>query len=156
MPTVTDRVEKKIWLRAPRSRVWRALTNASEFGEWFGVRLEGEFVPLHAITGKIIDPPGYENVMWKIIVDELVPERLFSFFWHPYAIDPSVDYSDEIPTKVTFELAEVDSGTLLTLVESGFDKVPASRRVKAFEMNDHGWGIQITRIEKYVGSASGI
>lgn len=155
MTSATDRIENKILLRAPLWRVWRALTNSAEFGEWFGVKFEHEFVPLHPISGKITNPPGYEHLAWKIIVDEVVPERLFSFFWHPYAIDPNVDYSDETPTKVSFELAEADSGTWLTLVESGFDKVPAARRAKAFEMNEMGWGIQIERIEKYVGSASG-
>jgi uncharacterized protein YndB with AHSA1/START domain len=155
MASTTDRIEKKIWLRARRSRVWRALTHSAEFGEWFGVRFEGEFVALQPISGTITNPPGYEHLAWKIVVDEVVPERLFSFFWHPYAIDPNVDYSDETPTKVAFELAEGDSGTWLTLVESGFDKVPAARRAKAFEMNDMGWGIQMKRIETYVGSASG-
>jgi uncharacterized protein YndB with AHSA1/START domain len=156
MASTTDRIEKKILLRAPQWRVWSALTNSAEFGEWFGVKFDSEFVPLHPISGTITNPPGYEHLAWKIIVDEIVPERLFSFFWHPYAVDPNVDYSDETPTKVTFELREAaDSGTWLTLVESGFDKVPVARRAKAFEMNDNGWDIQMKRIETYVGSASG-
>ena len=151
MTNTTDRIEKKILLRAPQSRVWRALTNSAEFGEWFGVKFESEFVPLHAISGTITNPKGYEHVTWKIIVDEIVPEKLFSFFWHPYAVDPNVDYSDETPTKVTFELREApDSGTWLTLVESGFDKVSAARRAKAFEMNDRGWAEQLKNIERHV------
>ena len=152
--STSDCIEKEIWLDAPRSRVWRALTTAAEFGAWFGVELEGEFAPGQAIQGKVTHPE-YRHVTWKIVVDRIEPERLFSWHWYPFAIDASADYSGETPTLVVFELEDVDGGTRLTLVESGFDRVPAARRAKAFEMNDMGWGLQMKAIEKHVGTASG-
>jgi uncharacterized protein YndB with AHSA1/START domain len=150
--TIPDRIEKSIVLRAPRSRVWRALTNHEEFGAWFGVKMETPFVPGAPARGQITTM-GYEHVTWNAVIDRIVPETLFSFRWRPFAIDPAVDYSDEPMTLVTFELADVEGGTLLTVVESGFDGVPLARRAKAFEMNDRGWGIQMTNIERHVASA---
>jgi len=144
-----DRIEKKIVLRAPRSRVWRALTNADEFGTWFGVKMTGTFTPGASIIGQITEP-GYEHLTMEIMIEQVEPEQLFSYRWHPYAIDPDVDYSGEPTTLVEFRLAEVAGGTELTVVESGFDQIPAARRAEAFRMNDEGWTEQIRRIERYV------
>jgi uncharacterized protein YndB with AHSA1/START domain len=146
----TDRIEKKILLRAPRSRVWRALTDASEFGTWFRVKLEGAFVPGERTKGNIAIPQ-YEHVTMELAVEKMVPETLFSFRWHPYAIDTKVDYSAEAMTLVEFRLIEEAADrTLLTIVESGFDRIPKERRAEAYRMNDGGWGQQIKNIEQHV------
>jgi len=150
---MSDRIEKSIELKAPVSRVWRALTDHREFGAWFRVRLEGPFVPGQVSRGQITYP-GYEHLRWEAAVQKLEPERLFSFTWHPYAVDPSQDYSDEPPTLVEFTLEETPGGTLLRVVESGFDKLPGNRRLEAFRMNDSGWSQQIQNIERHVGQAS--
>jgi uncharacterized protein YndB with AHSA1/START domain len=147
----TDRIEKSVVLRAPRSRVWRAITNAGEFGSWFGARLEGGFAPGAQVKGRITIP-GYEHVIMDITVERVEPERLFSYRWHPYAMEPGVDYSDEPTTLVEFRLEEVTGGTRLTVTESGFDRIPAARRAEAFRMNDQGWAGQLKNIERYVGS----
>ncbi|GAC1517430.1 MAG: SRPBCC family protein [Gemmatimonadaceae bacterium] len=147
--TITDRIEKQVRLESPRSRVWRALTDAREFGTWFGVALQGAFMAGKPIRGQITTP-GYEHVPFEAIVDRIEPERFFSFRWRPYAIDPAVDYSAEPRTLVEFTLEDADGGTLLTVVESGFDGIPASRRVKAFEMNARGWAAQCVRIQNYL------
>lgn len=150
MNTSTDRIERKILLSAPRSRVWRALSNAEEFGSWFGVAFKGKtFVPGQHVQGQITYP-GYEHVVFDILIERMEPERLLSWRWHPYAVDPKVDYSHETPTLVVFELKDADGGTLLSVVESGFDKVPAARRAEAFRMNSGGWDAQMTNIEKHV------
>lgn len=146
---MTDRIEKQIELKAPISRVWRALTDYREFGEWFQVKLDGPFEPGQAMTGHITYP-GYEHIKWKAVVQKMEKEKLFSFTWHPYAIDPDVDYSGETPTLVEFRLEETATGTRLLLVESGFDKVPAHRRDEAFRMNDGGWTEQMKNIEAHV------
>jgi len=148
---MTDRIEKQITLKAPVSRVWRALTNHEEFGEWFRVKLDQPFAPGQPSTGHITHP-GYEHVRWTATVKEIVPESLFSFTWHPYGIDQNVDYSKEEPTLVEFRLKAVDGGTLLTLTESGFDKVPEHRRAEAFRMNDGGWTQQMQNIADYVAA----
>jgi uncharacterized protein YndB with AHSA1/START domain len=148
-PTVTDRIEKKTFLRAPQSRVWRALTDHEEFGKWFGVRLERAFAPGAVIHGRITHEK-YAHVKWEMTIEALEPQRLFSFRWHPYAIDEGVDYASEPTTLVSFELEEAPGGTSLKLVESGFDKIPLERRAKAFEMNDGGWTQQMANIEKHV------
>ncbi|WP_031373249.1 SRPBCC family protein [Lysobacter antibioticus] len=151
MNASTDRIEKQILLKAPRSRVWRALADAESFGEWFGVRLKGQrFVPGQTTQG-YITYPGYEHLLMQVEVQRVEPERLLSFHWHPYAVDAEVDYSQEAPTLVEFTLEEVDGGTLLRVVESGFDRVPASRRDEAFRMNSGGWDEQMKNIERYVG-----
>lgn len=151
MNASTDRIEKQILLKAPRSRVWQALADAESFGEWFGVRFEGQrFVPGQTTQGRITYP-GYEHLLMQVDVQRVEPERLLSFHWHPYAVDPEVDYSQEAPTLVEFTLEEVDGGTLLRVVESGFDRVPASRRDEAFRMNSGGWEEQMKNIERYVG-----
>jgi uncharacterized protein YndB with AHSA1/START domain len=147
--TNTDRIEKKVILRAPRSRVWRAITVAEEFGAWFGVKLDGVFAEGATVRGKITYP-GYEHLTMEMLVERLEPERYFAYRWHPYAIDPGVDYSPEPTTLVEFRLDEEDSGTVLTIVESGFDRIPIARRAEAFRMNDGGWNQQMTNIERYV------
>src|SRR5580704_4417704 len=148
-----NRIEKRIELKAPLSRVWRALTDYREFGEWFGVKIEGPFLPGQPAQGQITYP-GYEHVRWQVVIQKMEPERLFSFTWHPYAIDPKADYSGETPTLVEFRLEKTSTGTLLLLTESGFDKIPIHRRLDAFRMNDGGWAQQLKNIEKHVAQAS--
>jgi uncharacterized protein YndB with AHSA1/START domain len=147
---MTDRIEKSIELKAPVSRVWRALTDHEEFGTWFRVRLDGPFVPGQVSTGQITYP-GFEHVKWEAVVQKMEPERTFSFTWHPYAVDPKEDYSKEPPTLVEFTLEKTRTGTLLRVVESGFDKLPARRRNEAFRMNEGGWSAQIKNIAEHVG-----
>jgi len=145
----TDRIDKQIELKAPVSRVWRALTDHREFGEWFRVNLYGPFVPGKNTRGNITYP-GYEHLIMDVVVQKMEPERLFSFTWHPYAVDPKMDYSKEPPTLVEFRLEKMPAGTLLRVSESGFDALPAHRRDEAFRMNSNGWGIQMQNIETYV------
>jgi uncharacterized protein YndB with AHSA1/START domain len=145
----TDRIEKRVVLRAPRTRVWRALTNATEFGTWFRVNLEGAFVAGQPIRGKMAIP-GFEHATIELLVERIDPERYFSYRWHPYAIDPAVDYSAEPTTLVEFHLEDAEGGTALTIVESGFDRIPLARRAEAFRMNDNGWAGQIKHLAKYV------
>ena len=147
----TDRIEKNIVLQAPRARVWRAIASAEEFGAWFGVQLVGGFAPGARLTGRITTP-GYEHLTMEIAVERVDPERLISYRWHPYAIEPGVDYSDEPATLVEFHLAEVPGGTQLTVVESGFDHLPLARRAEALRMNDQGWAEQMKNIERYVAA----
>jgi uncharacterized protein YndB with AHSA1/START domain len=147
---MSDRIEKIIELKAPVARVWRALTDHHEFGCWFRVRLEGPFVPGEVSRGQITYP-GYEHLRWEAVVQKMEPERLFSFTWHPYAIDPEENYSGEPPTLVEFTLEKTASGTLLRVVESGFDKLPRERRDEAFRMNDSGWSVQLENIAHHVG-----
>jgi uncharacterized protein YndB with AHSA1/START domain len=153
-PTSTDRIEKKIVLRAPRAKVWRALADAPQFGAWFGVDLRGaSFTPGARVRGKITIP-GYEHVTWDAVIERMEPERLLSWRWHPYAVDPKVDYSKEPMTLVVFELQDAPEGTLLTVVESGFDQIRLARRDEAWRMNDRGWASQMKNIERHVGSTS--
>jgi uncharacterized protein YndB with AHSA1/START domain len=147
----TDRIEKSVVLRAPRSRVWRALASPDEFGAWFGAKLQGRFTPGARVEGPITYP-GYEHLTMEITVERVEPERLFSFRWHPDAVDPVVDYSSEPTTLVEFRLEEVEDGTRLTVVESGFDRIPLARREKAFRDNDSGWAEQMKNIERHVSS----
>lgn len=146
---MSDRIEKWIELPAPVARVWRALTDHREFGEWFGVRLDGPFVAGQAARGHILYP-GYENVPLEFVVQEMVPERAFAFTWHPYAIDPAVDYSHEKPTRVDFRLHEDIAGTQLSVVESGFKEIPLARRAEARRMNDAGWNMQLENLAAYL------
>ncbi len=146
---MNDRIEKRIELRAPVSRVWRALTDYREFGEWFRVKLDGPFVPGQVSRGRITYP-GYEHVKWEVTVQKLENERLFSFTWHPYAVDPDMDYTKEPTTLVEFKLEPAGSGTLLTITESGFSRIPDGRRMEAFRMNDGGWTTQMKNIESHV------
>lgn len=147
-----DRIEKSITLHAPVARVWQALTDHTQFGDWFKVKLDGPFVPGETARGRVTHP-GYEHVEWKAVVKEMQPERLFSFTWHPYAIEPGKDYGMEPPTLVEFRLTPVDGGTLLELSESGFDAIPAHRRAEAFRMNEQGWAQQMRNVESYVGQS---
>ena len=149
---MNDRIEKTIELDAPVSRVWKALTDHREFGTWFRVRLDGPFVPGQVSRGRITYP-GYEHVQWEAVVQEMEPERLFSFTWHPHAVDPK-DYSGEPPTLVEFTLEKTACGTLLRMVESGFDKIPANRRDEAFRMNEGGWAEQMRNIAAHVGQSA--
>ena len=146
----TDRIERKILLKAPRSRVWRALSNAEEFGNWFGVALKGKtFAAGKRVQGQITYP-GYEHVVFDVVIERMEPERLISWRWHPAAVEPSIDYSKEPTTLVEFELKDVEGGTLLSVVESGFDSIPPSRRLEAFRMNSGGWDEQMKNIKKHV------
>lgn len=148
--TNTDRIEKKIVLRAPRARVWRAITDSREFGTWFRAVLDGPFVAGERVSGRITYP-GYEHLRMDVLVEKIEPERLFSLRWHPSAIEPDVDYSNEPTTLVEFRLEEVAEGTLLTIVESGFDALPAQRRAEAYRGNEEGWTEQLRNIEAHVG-----
>jgi uncharacterized protein YndB with AHSA1/START domain len=147
--TSTDRIVRTITLNASRPRVWRAIADAEQFGAWFGVTLDGPFVAGVTAKGHITSP-GYEHLAMELQIETIEPERYFSYRWHPYAIEPAVDYSLEPTTLVEFTLEEADGRTILTIVESGFDRLPLARRVKAFQMNDGGWAEQITNIERYV------
>jgi uncharacterized protein YndB with AHSA1/START domain len=149
-----DRIEKQIELKAPVSRVWRALTDYREFGEWFLVKLDGPFQAGQISRGNVLYP-GYEHVKWEAVIQKIEPERLFSFTWHPYAVDAAVDYSKEEPTLVEFHLEEIPGGTLLRLTESGFEKIPSERRLEAFRRNDGGWTQQMKNIERYVPATVG-
>ena len=155
-----DRIEKQIVLHAPVARVWHAISDAREFGAWFGVAFDGPFVAGHRITGRIapttVDPEvarlqeAHAGKPFDITVDQIKRPRLFSFRWHPYAIEPGVDYSSEPTTLVTFELTAVGDGTRLVITESGFDRIPLARRAEAFTANDGGWAHQARLIELYV------
>jgi uncharacterized protein YndB with AHSA1/START domain len=146
---MSNTIEKRIELNAPVSKVWRALTDYREFGEWFRVKLHSPFVPGEISTGHITYP-GYEHLKWEAVVQMMEPERLFSFTWHPYAVDPNLDYSNEPATLVEFRLEPKDKGTVLYLTESGFDALPKDRRFEAFRMNQDGWTEQITNIENHL------
>jgi uncharacterized protein YndB with AHSA1/START domain len=150
---MNNRIEKRIELKAPISRVWRALTDYREFGEWFQVKLDGPFIPGQVSRGHI-SYPGYEHLKWEAVVQKMEPERLFSFTWHPYAVDSDVDYSSETPTLVEFCLEQTANGTLLVVTESGFDEIPSHRRQDAFRMNEGGWSEQMKNIEAYVARTS--
>jgi uncharacterized protein YndB with AHSA1/START domain len=142
-------IEKQIEIAAPVSRVWRALTDYRQFGEWFLVKMDGPFVAGKPIGGQITHP-GYEHVRMEIVVKAIEPETLFSYTWHPYSVDPKVDYTKEASTLVEFRLLPTAAGTLLTVTESGFEKIPSERRAEAFLRNDGGWKQQMKNIEAYV------
>jgi uncharacterized protein YndB with AHSA1/START domain len=153
MNTATDRIERKILLKAPLARVWRALSDATEFGDWFGVDFKGKaFVAGKPLKGQITYP-GYEHIVMEVFVERVVPQRLLSWRWHPAAIDPAVDYSQEPTTLVVFELEEGEGGTWLSVVESGLDKIPAARGAAVFRMNSSGWDEQMKNIEKHVAAS---
>jgi len=162
--TVPDRIEKQVILQAPLSRVWQAISDSRQFGSWFGVTFDSPFKAGARIAGRIspttVDPQvaamqkPYEGHAFEITIDRIEPERLFSFRWHPAAVDPNVDYSGEPTTLVEFHLEPVSGGVQLTVVESGFDKVPPARRADAFKMNEGGWTAQMMLIQKYLAQAS--
>jgi uncharacterized protein YndB with AHSA1/START domain len=148
----TDRIEKKVTLRAPRSRVWRAITSADEFGTWFRVKLDGEFIEGASTHGKITYP-GYEGLAFAAHVERIEPERYFAYRWHPAAVEPKTDYSAEPTTLVEFILEDAGKdNTQLTIVESGFDKIPPGRRDEAFRSNQEGWAEQARNIERHVSA----
>jgi uncharacterized protein YndB with AHSA1/START domain len=153
MNTSTDRIERKVLIKATRARVWRAVADAAEFGSWFGVDFRGQtFVAGKSVQGKITYP-GYEHLTMEVLIDQVVPERLLSWRWHPAAIDPAVDYSHEPTTLVVFELQEVDGGVMLSVVESGLDKIPLERRATVLRMNSSGWDAQMENVKKHVAKA---
>ena len=159
-----DRIEKKILLRAPRDRVWRALADSQQFGHWFGVKFDAPFAPGALMRGVLVatavDPEvakaqqPYKGMPFEITIDRIEPERLFSFRWHPFAIEREVDYSAEPTTLIVFALEDVSDGVMLTVTESGFDRIPLARRAKAFTANEQGWAIMMTVIEKYLAQAA--
>lgn len=148
-PATTDRIEKHVVLRTPRTRVWRAISDAEQFGKWFRVQMEGPFVEGQPARGKLTYP-GYEHLTLEMQIERIEPEYYFAFRWHPHAVDPKIDYSQEPTTLVEFRLEDTKDGTRLTIIESGFDRVPLSRRAEAFRMNDGGWAEQLVNIERYV------
>jgi uncharacterized protein YndB with AHSA1/START domain len=150
----TDTIERSIVIQAPRERIWRALTDAREFGQWFGVNLAGATIgPGQHVRGPLTIA-GYEHVMFDARFDRVEPQDLVSYRWHPYAMDPAVDYSSETPTLVTLTLHDAgNNATVLKVVESGFDKVPPHRRVEALRMNTRGWEAQLQSVKRYVGAA---
>jgi uncharacterized protein YndB with AHSA1/START domain len=145
----SDRIQKKIVLSATPARVWRALSDSAEFGEWFRLKLEGPFREGATVRGRLTYPK-YEHLTIELQVEKLETERYFAYRWHPYALDTNVDYSDEPTTLVEFQIEPATGGTLLTITESGFDRIPAARRAEAFRMNEGGWSEQIKNIEKHV------
>ncbi|MFL5482229.1 MAG: SRPBCC family protein [Gemmatimonadaceae bacterium] len=147
--TSTDRIEKKVVLRAPIGKVWHAIADSKQFGEWFRVKLAEPFAAGKKVMGKLTIP-NYEHLQFEMEVERIEPQNYFSYRWHPYAIDPKTDYSKEPTTLVEFSLQEVKEGTALTITESGFDRLPASRRAEAFRMNDNGWAGQAKQIAAYV------
>ena len=160
---ITDRIEKKVLLRAPRKRVWRALSDSAEFGRWFGVKFNSPFTPGASIRGLIVPTTvnaevakaqkKYEGMPFDITIEQMEPERLFSFRWHPYAIEPGVDYSAEPTTLIVFTLEEVADGVMLTVTESGFDAIPLARRAKAFAANEQGWSMVVKLLEEHLVQA---
>ena len=152
---MNDRIEKHVLLKAPLARVWRALTDHEVFGAWFQVKLDGPFEPGKETVGHVTYP-GYEGLPWRATVRQMEHERLFSLSWHPYAVDPQVDYSGEPQTLIEFRLEPHEDGTLLHLTESGFDRIPAHRRDEALRMNERGWTEQMENIRRHVeGAAAG-
>ncbi len=160
----TDRIEKKILLRAPRKRVWHALSDSKEFGNWFGMKIDGQFSPGTKVRGVIVPTKinaevaaaqkEHEGKSFEITIEQMEPERVFSFRWHPFAIERGVDYSAEPTTLVAFILEKVADGVMLTVTESGFDRLPAERRSKAFTANEQGWSMMVKLFEEYLAPAA--
>jgi uncharacterized protein YndB with AHSA1/START domain len=160
----TDRIEKRILLHAPRKRIWRALSDSMEFGTWFGMKFDGPFVPGAVMRGVIVGTKvnaevakaqkEYEGMSGEITIERIEPERLFSFRWHPFAVERGVDYSAEPTTLIVFTLEETPDGVLLTVTESGFDQIPLERRSKAFAANEQGWPMVLKLIEEYLAQTS--
>jgi uncharacterized protein YndB with AHSA1/START domain len=163
MNSVTDRIEKKVHLKAPQTRVWQAISDSKRFGAWFGVTFDAPFAPgarmVGTLTGTTVDPEtaermkAYSGKRFEFKIERIEPQHHFSYRWHPFALDESVDYSAEPMTLVAFDLEEAADGTLLTIVETGFDAIPLARRADAFEANDEGWSAQAILIEKYLALA---
>ena len=155
-----DRIEKSTVLAAPIERVWRAVSDAREFGSWFGVAFDGPFREGARLTGSIVPTTvdaevaamqkPHEGKRFEFVVERIEPMRRIVFRWHPFAIDPAVDYSSEPATRIEIVLEETAGGTRLTLTESGFDRIPIERRAKAFEANDGGWAMQMKLVAKWL------
>jgi uncharacterized protein YndB with AHSA1/START domain len=153
MTQSTDRIERKILLKAPRARVWRALSNAEEFGGWFGVKLKGQsFAPGQRTRGQVMHP-GYEHLTFEVLIERMEPERMLSWRWHPGALQEDADFAAAPTTVVTFKLEDAEGGTLVSVVESGFDSLPPHRRMDAFRENTEGWDAQMKAIEKHVATS---
>jgi uncharacterized protein YndB with AHSA1/START domain len=152
MSSSTDRIERTILLKAPRARVWRALSNAEEFGGWFGVDFKGQSFAAGRLVRGQVTYPGYEHIAMEVLIERMIPERLLSWRWHPAAIDPAVDYSAEPMTLVVFEIEDGEGGVVLRVVESGLDGIPLARRSTVFRLNTSGWDEQIMSIEKHVAT----
>jgi uncharacterized protein YndB with AHSA1/START domain len=155
MPTPassTDRIEKRIVLKAPQARVWRAIADSRQFGAWFQMRFDEPFAEGRTVRGRVL-VPGYEHVTAEFEIVRLEPEGYFAYRWHPFAVDPAYDYSTEPTTLVEFTLEAAGAETVLTVVESGFDRLPLARRALAYRMNEGGWSAQIRNIEAYVAEA---
>jgi uncharacterized protein YndB with AHSA1/START domain len=148
-PDTTDRIEKHFEVSARRSRVWRAISSADEFGTWFRMELDRPFTPGATVLGRLTIP-GYEHITLEIQIEKVEPESYLSYRWHPYAVDPAIDYTAEPATLVEFRLEETAGGTAITITESGFDRLPASRRAEAFRMNEAGWTGQSKNLASYV------
>jgi uncharacterized protein YndB with AHSA1/START domain len=159
----TNRIEKKVLLKAPLKRVWRALSDSTEFGTWFGMRFDGPFAPGASMRGVIVPTTvdaevakaqkEYEGLPFEITIEQMEPERLFSFRWHPNAVERGVDYSAEPTTLVVFALEQVADGVMLTVTESGFDRIPLARRAKAFSDNEKGWAMVVKLLDEYLAHA---
>jgi uncharacterized protein YndB with AHSA1/START domain len=157
---VTDRIEKKTLLHAPRTRVWQAIADAEKFGAWFGVKFDGAFRPGATLKGLIVPTTvddevarmqePYAGQAFELMIERIEPERVFAFRWHPFATDKNIDYSKEPTTLVVFALEDAPNGTWLTVTESGFDNIPLERRANAFKANDEGWTKQMELIAKYL------
>ena len=163
-----DRIEKTIRLRAPLERVWQAIADSRQFGIWFGVAFDGPFIAGQLLTGRIsptqVDPAvatlqqAHAGKAFEFVVDRVEPMHTIAFRWHPYAVDPNVDYSEEPMTLIVFALQAVGDGVVLTIQESGFDRIPLERRAAAFAANAGGWEMQTRLIEAYLsrGVSDGI
>jgi len=147
--TASDVIEKEIVMKAPRAKVWRALTDAQQFSRWFGVQMDDPFAPGARARGRITYP-GKEHLTMELEIERMEPEHLFSWRWHPYAVDPERDYSQEPTTLVVFELDEVPEGTRVRVTETGFDRIPLFRRAEAFRRNSNGWAQQMENVARYV------
>ena len=154
MNPASDRIQRKILLRTPRSQVWRVIAHAEAFGQWFGVALEGKRFVAGEWTQGQITYPGYEHLLWNVLVERVEPERVFSFRWHPYAVNPNIDYSQEPTTLVRFELQDYEDGTLLKVSESGFAHIPDVRQKEAYYMDSRGWEEQLSRLEQFLAESA--
>jgi len=160
MASTTDKIEKRVFLKAPQEKVWRALSDAKAFGDWFGVELDGPFAPGRRMIGHVKPTVAdaeiakmqekHAGMRFEFIIDTIEPMKTFSYRWHPFAIEKDVDYSKEPMTLVTFSLEPAEGGTMLTVVETGFDALPIARKTDAFEANEEGWAIQVQLVEKYL------
>ena len=157
----TDRIEKKILVHAQRSRVWRALADSQEFGAWFGMKFDAPFTPGATLRGVVVGTAvnvevaklqkTHAGLSFEITIEEMQPERRFSIRWHPNAVERGVDYSAEPTTLVAFTLEDAPGGVLVTVTESGFDRIPLARRAKALEANEGGWTIMMKVLGEYLG-----